>query len=142
MDQDPSRRLSVQFERQIRDERADALSRMHAAYEDLALAVVEGARTRGWMGTDPLEAVRFVLAPDADLQRLGAAAGDLWLAFFACFRSDEQAFEAQEFRTQADELNRRLATVPAGERPDSQLTLDLMVALEQLWHQRGDQSTP
>ena len=136
MDQDPSRRLSVQFERQIRDERADALSRMHAAYEDLALAVVEGARTRGWMGTDPLEAVRFVLAPDADLQRLGAAAGDLWLAFFACFRSDEQAFEAQEFRTQADELNRRLATVPAGERPDSQLTLDLMVALEQLWHQR------
>lgn len=136
MDQDPRRSLSVSIERQIRDQRADALGRMHAAYEQLAQALVEGARLRGWMGTDPLEALRVVLAPDTEVQRLGAATGDLWLAFFACFRSDEQAFEAQSFRVQADELNRRLALVPAGERPDSQLTLDLLVALEQLWHQR------
>jgi hypothetical protein len=136
MDQDPSRRLSFTIEKQIRDQRVDALGRIHAAYEQLAEALIEGARGRGWLGSDPLEALRVVLAPDPEMQRLGSATGDLWLAFFACFRSDEQAFEAQSFRAQADELNRRLALVPAGERPDPQLTLDLLVALEQLWHQR------
>ena len=136
MDQDPSRRLSFTIEKQIRDQRVDALGRIHAAYEQLAEALIEGARGRGWLGSDPLEALRVVLAPDPEMQRLGSATGDLWLAFFACFRSDEQAFEAQSFRAQADELNRRLALVPAGDRPDPQLTLDLLVALEQLWHQR------
>lgn len=136
MDQVPGRRLTQSLERQIRDERADALGRVHAAYEALAQALIEGARARGWLGSDPHEALRVVLAPDVQLQALGRAAGDLWLAFFACFRSDEQAFEAQTFRDQADELNRRLSIVPSGERPDPQLTLDLLVALEQLWHQR------
>ncbi len=138
MNLDPAQRLSLSLERQIRDERSDALGRMHAAYEQLAQALVEGARSRGWLGADPLEALRVVLAPDAQLHQLGAAAGDLWLAFFTCFRTDEQAFEAQTFRTLADELNRRLAQVPAGGRPDPQLTIDLLIALEQLWHQRHE----
>lgn len=136
MDQDPSRRLSVGIERQIRDDRAQALVRITEAYEKLAESLVGAARERGWLGGDPNEAVRVLCAPDPQLQRLGGAAADLWLAFFACFRPDEQAFEAQAFRVQADELNRRLAAVPTGERPDPQLTVDLVVALEQLWQQR------
>ncbi len=136
MDPTTPRSLTAGIERQIRDDRAQALARVTAAYEQLADAVVLAARARGWLGGDPHEAVRVLSAPDPAFAGLGAAAGDLWLAFFGCFRQDEQAFEAQAFRVQADDLNRRLAAVPAGERPDAQLTLDLLVALEQLWQQR------
>jgi hypothetical protein len=133
---DPSRRLSVTLTNRIRDDRGVALAQVTEAYDRLAAGVMTLARDRGWLGADPLEAAQLLAAPDPALQRLGGAAADLWLAFFACFRPDEQAFEAQTFRAQADELNRRLAQVPAGERPDPQLTADLLIALEQLWHQR------
>ena len=133
---DPSRRLSVALAGRIRDDRGTALGQVTEAYERLAGGVVVIARARGWMGADPLEAAQLLATPDPALTRLGGAAADLWLAFFTCFRPDEQAFEAQTFRAQADELNRRLAQVPSGERPDPQLTADLLIALEQLWHQR------
>ena len=136
MDSDPDHRLSPGLERQIREDRGQALARIHGAYEDLAGALVTAARERGWLGGDPHEAIRVLQTPDPQLLQIGAAAGDLWLAFFGCFRQDEQAFEAQAFRAQADELNRRLGLVTAGERPDPQLTYDLLVALEQLWNQR------
>ena len=42
MDQVPGRRLTQSLERQIRDERADALSRVHGAYEALAQAHYAG----------------------------------------------------------------------------------------------------
>jgi hypothetical protein len=136
MDQDAARRVTAGIEGRIRDDRAQALARVTEAYENLAGALVTAARERGWLGGDPTEAVRVLSAPDPRLTEIGRSAADLWLAFFGCFRQDEQAFEAQQFRAQADELNRRLALVPAGERPDPQLTGDLLVALEQLWQQR------
>ena len=136
MDHDSARRLTAGIEGRIRDDRAQALARVTEAYEQLAGSLVFVARDRGWLGGDPNEAVRVLAAPDPVLNEIGRSAADLWLAFFGCFRPDEQAFEAQQFRAQADELNRRLALVPAGARPDSQLTGDLLVALEQLWQQR------
>jgi hypothetical protein len=136
MDHDSARRLTAGIEGRIRDDRAQALARVTEAYEQLAASVICAARTRGWLGGDPNEALRVLAAPDPVLNEIGRSAADLWLAFFECFRSDEQAFEAQRFRTQADELNRRLALVPAGSRPDPRLAGDLLVALEQLWLQR------
>jgi hypothetical protein len=71
MDPTAPRSLTAGIERQIRDDRAQALARVTAAYEHLADAVVVAARARGWLGGDPNEAVRVLCAADPALAGLG-----------------------------------------------------------------------
>jgi hypothetical protein len=130
------RQTATRLERTIRVEAAGALDVLHEAHARLLAAVLAAGRARGYAGDDPGEALAAAAGPDPAVRTVGRAAADLWLAFFACFRPDEQAFEASHFRAAASELNRRIAQVPAGERPDPELAADLLTTLAELWQQR------
>jgi len=130
------RQTATRLERTIRVEAAGALDVLHEAHQRLLAEVLAAGRARGYAGDDPAGALAAAAGPDPAVRTVGRAAADLWLAFFACFRPDEQAFEATHFREAASELNRRIAQVPAGERPDSVLAADLLKALADLWQQR------
>lgn len=130
------RQTATRLERTIRVEAAGALDVLHEAHQRLLADVLGAGRARGYAGDDPAEALAAAAGPDPAVRLVGRAAADLWLAFFACFRPDEQAFEATHFREAASALNRRIAQVPAGERPDPVLAADLLKALADLWQQR------
>lgn len=136
MSDQPQRPTLLRLERRIREEEARAFAQLYERYESLMGELLARARARGYGGGDPAEALATLEAPDPELQRVGAGAAELWLAFFSCFRPDEAAFEAEQFRSAASDLNRRLAAVPAGQRPDARLSADILACLGQLWQQR------
>lgn len=126
----------LRLERQIQQENLRALAALHQQYEALAQAVLTAARSRGYLGNDPLGAVGELLRPPATGRHLGEAALELWRAFFACFRPDEAAFEQVRFRERAQALERRIEALSPGQAPDAQLAGDLLAALTELWHER------
>ncbi len=126
----------LRLERQIGQENVRALSALHQQYEVLAEAILTAARSRGYLGTDPLGAIGELMRPPQTGRSLGQAAHELWLAFFACFRPDEAAFEAARFRERAAALERRLAELQPGQEPDAALAGELLGALTELWHER------
>jgi hypothetical protein len=130
------RQTVSRLERSIRVEAGASLDALHTAHQTLVDAVIHAGRARGYAGDDPSEALAAASGADPDLHAVGGAAADLWLAFFGCFRPDEQAFEAVHFREAAAAINLRLAQVPAGERPDATLTVDLLATLAELLNRR------
>ncbi|GDY13568.1 hypothetical protein LBMAG53_24460 [Planctomycetota bacterium] len=118
------------LERQLQLEHARALSALHERYTALCAELFPAARARGYAGVDPVEAVRSLVSDPPALAEVGRAAADLWLTFFGCFRDDEAAYEAKQFRERADPLNRRLAQRQPGAAPDGPTTLALLDALD------------
>lgn len=136
------RTTASRLEREIRDGHAAALDALHRAHSGLLGALLGAARERGFVGDDPLAAIAALAAPDAEVRALGGAAADLWLAFFAGLEPGESAFTSPDEQAEAQELNRRLAAVPAGERPDPGLSADLLTALGDLWQRRREAPLP
>src|SRR4051812_46674935 len=126
----------LRLERQIQQDNARALTALHQQYDALTAAVLQAARGRGYLGNDPLGAIGHFMMPPATGRQLGESALELWRTFFACFRPDEAAFEAANFREKARDLDARLAALSPGEVPDLQLASELLAALAELWHER------
>jgi len=128
----------MRLERQISVENAKALEALRGVYEQLSGAALQLGRDRGYVGLDPLGALGQAFAPDAGTRALGLAAVDLWQAFFACFRSDESNFEGKRFHELAQPLNERLAAIPEGGWPETELAGELLRTLQTFWQERHD----
>ena len=118
------------------DDRRRTLVALHRAHDELLAGLFAAARAKGYLGADPQAALVSLSAPDPLVDEIGAAAADLWLTFFSCFRGDERSHELAHFQAQTGELNRRLGTVPSGQRPDVALVCDLLRTLDDLWQAR------
>ncbi len=126
----------MRLAREPRDDQA--VQALQSAYQSLAEGVLAVAAERGYPGDHPMEALEALRLPHPDVIRLGAVAADLWLAFFGCFRPDEQAFELQQFREAADPINRKLSLLPPGSKPDVEMTLEMLQTLHDLWFMRQE----
>ena len=132
----PIKSTILRLEREIQQEHARALAAMHQAYEHLSLSVIEAARVRGYLASDPLGALGHLLAPTPLANQIGEDGLALWRTFFICFRPDEAAFEAAQFQERASDLNDRVNALQPGERPDLSLTVEIMQTLSGLWEER------
>jgi hypothetical protein len=132
----PIKSTILRLEREIQQEHARSLAAMHQAYEQLSAALLQAAREFGYLGGDPLGALGHLLAPSPLNHRIAEESLTLWRTFFACFRPDEAAFEAARFQQKASQLDARITVLSPGERPDQQLTLELMETLSGLWEER------
>ena len=132
----PIKSTILRLEREIQQEHARALAAMHQAYDQLSSTLIEAARGRGYLASDPLGALGHLLAPTPLANQVGEEALMLWRTFFACFRPDEAAFEAAQFQERASQLNARVDALQPGERPDLTLTVEIMQTLSGLWEER------
>lgn len=132
----PIKSTILRLEREIQQEHARALAAMHQAYDQLSAAAINAARDRGYLGADPLGALGHLLAPTPLVGQVGEEALTLWRTFFACFRQDEAAFEAARFQERAGQLDARIEALPAGERPDLVLAVEILQTLSGLWEER------
>jgi hypothetical protein len=126
----------MRLERQIQLEQAQALTSLHQSYEQLAATLLQLARDRGYLGSDPLGALAHLTSPSPWEGRLGEATQELWTTFFACFRSDEAAFEAARFQEAAGKIKERVAALKPGAWPEPELTLSMLQTLSGLWEER------
>ncbi len=126
------------LERAATQDRQVALEAVRQSYDALSTAVLSAARGRGYLGADVTGAAEVLAGPDPDLARLGAAAADLWLAFFACFHPHLAPLDSGHFQGGIDALNQRLRALRPGTPPDPALAADLLVILEGLWTERHD----
>ncbi len=129
----------TRLERAATHDRQAALEAVRTSYDALSTAVLSAARGRGYLGADATRAAETLAAPDPDLARLGAAAADLWLAFFACFHPRLAPLDSGHFQGGIDALNQRLRALKPGTPPDPVLAADLLITLEGLWDERHEQ---
>jgi hypothetical protein len=133
----PGHTTTVQrLERKLQLEHAQALAALHERYTALLAELFPAARSRGWQGNDPVEAVRALTAASPEIEACGRAAADLWLSFFGCFRDDEAAFEAKQFTERATPINRDLGRRGAGRPPDGDLTIRILTTLDAFLEER------
>ncbi len=128
----PVKTTVLRLERQIRDEHLRALEATRLAWERLAGEVVSASRRRGFAGDDPYLALQLLCDNDPETRRLALGVGELWLTFFGCLDPNGGG-SVQEFRAQADGLNKRLAKALPGEGPDSALAADVLETLDDFW---------
>ena len=126
----------LRLERRITLDNARALGELHERYSELAAAVLAAAQARGHLGSDPLGAVADLSTMPPAAAALGHGVLGLWRTFFACFRPDEAAFEAARFQADAEELEQRLANLPAEAAPEPALAAELVAALQGFWQAR------
>jgi hypothetical protein len=126
----------LRLERRITLDNARALGELHERYSELAAAVLAAAQARGHLGSDPLGAVADLSTMPPAAAALGHGVLGLWRTFFACFRPDEAAFEAARFQAEAEQLEQRLAGLPAEAAPEPELAAELVAALQGFWQAR------
>ncbi len=129
----------MRLERQIQLDQSQALTALAAAYEQLSEAVLTLARNHGYLGSDPLGGLAQMVGPaSAEERRVGEAVSRLWSTFFACFRSDEAAFEAARFAEKTGHIRERLEGLPVGGWPPLDLSLEMVAQLDALWEERHE----
>lgn len=125
----------LRLERQIQMDQAQGLAALHQSYEDIGGALLKLARERGYLGSDPLGALSHLSAPSPWDVRLAKGAIELWRTFFACFRADEQAFEAAHFQERAAQVQLRIDALGGADAPP-ELVESILATLSGLWDER------